>query len=218
MLPFSHCNHHLPRSVGARHEMEGKAGNLPATRYIVDADVRSSRSFFGINLRFDAKICRIDLTSSEAMGSMNTPESFPLLTTLPPSSTISTLPPFTVSIPRGFLPLSDPPTKLPASFAALSSLLARMPMVTIEGKLGLLASFTFGETVLRELPDLTENVDEVKKDLRMVCALYRDYSFVASAYLLEPCHERWVRSEGYGLGRQRLPACIARPLAKVAEM
>jgi len=93
-----------------------------------------------------------------------------------------------------------------------------MPMVTIEGKPGLLASFTFGETVLRELPDLTENVDEVKKDLRMVCALYRDYSFVASAYLLEPCHERWVRGEGYGLGRQRLPACIARPLAKVAEM
>ncbi len=93
-----------------------------------------------------------------------------------------------------------------------------MPMVTAEGKLGLLASFTFGETVLRELPDLTEKVDDVKKDLRVVCALYRDYSFVASAYLLEPCHERWERGEGYGLGRQRLPACIARPLAKVAEM
>ena len=91
-------------------------------------------------------------------------------------------------------------------------------MVTADGKPGLLASFAFGETLLRELPDLTDKVDEVKKDLRIVCALYRDYSFAASAYLLEPCHERWVKGEGYGLGRQRLPACIARPLAKVAEM
>jgi len=151
------------------------------------------------------------------MGSTKAAKNF-LFTTRPAPSTLSSLPPFTVSLARGFLPLSDPPTQLPEAFAALASLLARMPMVTAEGKLGLLASFTFGETVLRELPDLTEKVDDVKKDLRVVCALYRDYSFVASAYLLEPCHERWERGEGYGLGRQRLPACIARPLAKVAEM
>ena len=91
-------------------------------------------------------------------------------------------------------------------------------MVTADGTPGLLACFTFGETLLNELPDLTDQVNEVKEDLRMVCALYRDYSFVASAYLLEPCHERWVKGEGYGLGRQRLPACVARPLAKVADM
>ena len=90
--------------------------------------------------------------------------------------------------------------------------------MTADGAPGLLASFTFGATLLNELPDLTDKVDEVKEDSRMVCALYRDYSFVASAYLLEPCHERWINGEGYGLGRQRLPACVARPLARVAEM
>jgi indoleamine 2,3-dioxygenase len=72
--------------------------------------------------------------------------------------------------------------------------------------------------VLSELPDLTDAIEEVKDDLRIVGALYRDYCFLASAYLLEPCHERHVKGEGYGLGRQRLPACLARPLGRVAGM
>ena len=93
-----------------------------------------------------------------------------------------------------------------------------MPIRTISGAPGLLATFTFGETLLKELPDLTGAVEEYKDDAAIMCALYRDYSFLASAYLLEPCHERHVRGEGYGLGRQRLPACVAKVLAKVAEM
>lgn len=93
-----------------------------------------------------------------------------------------------------------------------------MPIRTLSGTPGLLATFTFGETLLKELPDLTGAVEEYKDDATIMCALYRDYSFLASAYLLEPCHERHVRGEGYGLGRQRLPACVAKVLAKVAEM
>ena len=49
-------------------------------------------------------------------------------------------------------------------------------------------------------------------------ALYRDYSFLASAYLLEPCHLRFVKGEPYGLGRDVLPANIARPIAKCAAL
>lgn len=93
-----------------------------------------------------------------------------------------------------------------------------MPIRTLAGDPGLLATFNLGETLLRELPDLTDEVDTVKDDLRIVGAMYRDYCFLASAYLLEPCHERHMKGEGYGLGRQRLPAVLARPLAKVAEM
>ena len=93
-----------------------------------------------------------------------------------------------------------------------------MPIRTAANGPGLLATFNLGETVLRELPDLTDEVDKVKDDLRTVGALYRDYCFLASAYLLEPCHERHMRGEEYGLGRQRLPAVLARPLARVAEM
>jgi indoleamine 2,3-dioxygenase len=48
--------------------------------------------------------------------------------------------------------------------------------------------------------------------------LYRDYSFVASAYLLEPCHHRFIKGEGYGLGRQTLPAIISRPISRCAEL
>lgn len=49
-------------------------------------------------------------------------------------------------------------------------------------------------------------------------ALYRDYSFLASAYLLEPCHERFVRGEGYGLARDRLPRSISLPIARCADL
>ena len=146
------------------------------------------------------------------------PPTFPIHTSLPSPSQPPGQSPFTVSLSRGFLPLSDPPTTLPSLFSPVSSLLERMPIRTATGTPGLLATFTFGETLLKELPDLTEAVEEYKNDANVMCALYRDYSFLASAYLLEPCHERFVKGEGYGLGRQRLPACVARVLAKVAEM
>ena len=153
------------------------------------------------------------------MGSRATPPTFPVLSTIPSSDKdLAALPPFTVSIPNGFLPLSPPTTTLPASFSAFTSLLERMPIRTLSKKPGLLATFTLGEAVLRELPDLTDEVDKVKGDLRVMGGLYRDYCFLASAYLLEPCHEKHVSGEGYGLGRQRLPAVLARPLARVAEM
>lgn len=86
---------------------------------------------------------------------------------------------------------------------------------------GLLATFSFGATLLRELPDLSDAIEEpeIRNDKRVLGALYRDYSFLASAYLLEPCHERRMSGEeGYGLGRQRLPAVLAKPLAKVAAL
>ena len=148
--------------------------------------------------------------------------------------------PFTVSFHNGFLPLSPPPTTLPPAFRALDSLLRRAPMKTADGKQGLLASFAFGKAVEDELPDLTDEIHKVKDDLRVVTALYRDYCFLASAYLLEPCHqkfyekdqERRVLREGgtpkekakkhgageYGLARSKLPAKLAVPLALVANM
>lgn len=153
------------------------------------------------------------------MGSLDThppPTSFSVLTDPLPSDT--SMPPFMVSTTRGFLPRADPMTSLPAEFAAVDSLLARMPIVTGTGAPGLLATFGFGAAVLAELPDLTEHVDTYAARLCVVNALYRDYSFLASAYLLEPCHERSVRGEAYGLGRDVLPRQIARPIVKCAEM
>lgn len=93
-----------------------------------------------------------------------------------------------------------------------------MPVKTLSGEPGLLAESKLGDVVDNEFPDLTEAMDLYQDNLPLMNALYRDYSFLASAYLLEPCHERFVRGEEYGLGRQTLPKQIAHPIARCAKM
>lgn len=149
------------------------------------------------------------------MGSLD-PTPFHVLDDTCPDDT--SLPAFMVSTTRGFLPRMNPVVELPAEFDALELILQRMPVKTAEGHAGLLAKGTLGETVQQELPDLTEAMAGYAHDLPLMNALYRDYSFLASAYLLEPCHERFVRGEEYGLGRGTLPRQIARPIARCAEM
>lgn len=141
---------------------------------------------------------------------------FPVMSDTRPDD--HSLPAFMVSTTRGFLPRQEPIVELPKEFAPLESLLQRMPIKTLSGEPGLLANFTFGDTLLKELPDLTPEVEKYSHDLVVMNALYRDYAFLASAYLFEPCHERHVRGEEYGLGRQSLPRCIALPIVKVAEI
>jgi indoleamine 2,3-dioxygenase len=141
---------------------------------------------------------------------------FPILEDTRPGD--HTLAAFMVSTTRGFLPRQEPVVELPKEFEVLESLLQRMPIKTLSGDPGLLANFTFGNTVLKELPDLSAEIETYRDDLVVMNALYRDYSFMASAYLFEPCHERHMRGEEYGLGRQSLPRCIALPIVKVAEM
>lgn len=123
-----------------------------------------------------------------------------------------------VSTGRGFLPRQEPLVKLPPEFDAVESLLQRMPVRTLTGEPGLLAKFTFGDTVDKELPDLSAEVEQYRLDLIVMNALYRDYSFLASAYLLEPCHERYLKGEPYGLARQTLQKNIALPIVRIAEM
>jgi indoleamine 2,3-dioxygenase len=123
-----------------------------------------------------------------------------------------------VSTSRGFLPRTDPVVSLPKEFEALESILTNMPIKTAAGEPGLLANGTLGDAVLHDLPDLSNEIEKYKCDLPLMNALYRDYSFLASAYLLEPCHLSFTKGEGYGLGRQTLPKNIALPIAKVAAM
>ncbi|KAK8014193.1 hypothetical protein PG990_007489 [Apiospora arundinis] len=149
------------------------------------------------------------------MGSLSSPP-FSVLTDAQPDNT--SLPAFMVSTTRGFLPRMEPVVELPPAFSAVESLLNRMPVKTLSGAPGLLAEGKFGDAVLAELPDLTDAVECYKDDLVLQNALYRDYSFMASAYLLEPCHMRFLKGEGYGLARDRLPAVLARPIARSAEL
>ncbi|KAK4190668.1 hypothetical protein QBC35DRAFT_62917 [Podospora australis] len=151
------------------------------------------------------------------MGSHHEPISpFTVLADAKPDD--SSLPAFMVSTTRGFLPRADPIVTLPSEFDPLESILQCMPVKTSFCEPGLLASGKLGETVDAELPDLTPHIDKYAHDLPLMNALYRDYSFLASAYLLEPCHMRFVKGEEYGLGRDVLPANIARPIYRCAKL
>ncbi|PQE06933.1 Indoleamine 2,3-dioxygenase protein [Rutstroemia sp. NJR-2017a WRK4] len=150
------------------------------------------------------------------MGSLGPLPPFDVLRDTKPED--NSLPAFMVSTTRGFLPRAEPIITLPQEFDVLESILQRMPIKTLDGMPGLLATFTLGETVLKELPDLTSAINKYKDNLPLMNALYRDYSFLASAYLLEPCHERFVKGEPYGLGRQTLPSVISLPISRCAEL
>ncbi|CAO3671600.1 unnamed protein product [Rhizopus stolonifer] len=121
---------------------------------------------------------------------------------------------FLVGEKNGFLPRQDPLAELPKEFGKLESLLQRMPVQLMNGSPGLLASGQFGDAVRDELP--IYNVDSVT-DQRLLSALFRDYTFAASAYLLEPCDILYRSRNNYGLGRKVLPANIAIPLTKVSQ-
>ena len=136
------------------------------------------------------------------------------------------LDPFTVTTSTGFMPLRTPLVNLPSAFASLQALVEEMPVQKIDGSPGLLATYQLGPTVDQgdTLPDLTSYVDDLmaadgRPDLWIVTAVFREYAFLASAYLLEPCWERSNQGlEGLGLGRQVLPKSIAGPLVKTAKM
>lgn len=150
------------------------------------------------------------------MGDHGTTPSFDVLRDTRPED--NSIPAFMVSTTRGFLPRTEPVVTLPAEFDALESILNRMPIQTADGTPGLLAHGKLGETVLIELPDLTDAVNKYADNLPLQNALYRDYAFLASAYLLEPCHARHIlKANDYGLGRQSLPTMISRPIFQCAE-
>jgi indoleamine 2,3-dioxygenase len=150
------------------------------------------------------------------MSSIPSSSPFPVLNDTRPDDI--SLSPFVVSTTRGFLPRDEPLISLPSDFAALESLLRRMPIKTLDGSPGLLATGSFGDAVHNELPDLSDAVKRHAYDQVLMTALYRDYSFVASAYLLEPCHEHFIRDGTYGLARNKLPSNVAIPLNTVAQM
>jgi len=135
--------------------------------------------------------------------------------------------PFEITGQTGFLPHHLPLRRLPPVFDALSDILEEMPVQKEDGEPGLLATHQLGPLIdSGKLPDLTHEIDKLSidgtdsLDMAAITAAFRDYSFLASAYLLEPCWETYNMSKdgGYGLGRQVLPSCIAGPLVKCAKM
>ncbi|KAJ1957668.1 hypothetical protein EC988_000714 [Linderina pennispora] len=121
---------------------------------------------------------------------------------------------FTVTPSHGFLPRHDPLAVLPSYFDKLSELLHEMPLYKGDGTYGLLHSGRFGSRIETELPLYDVNFIF---DRRILSALFRDYTFLASAYLLEPCDIQFRLARNHGLARRILPMNIARPLEVIAQ-
>ncbi|CAI7654868.1 unnamed protein product [Penicillium pancosmium] len=142
-----------------------------------------------------------------------------------PSTLSQSLDPFTITTSTGFLPYATAPTTLPEAFKDLASLVERAPVVMLDGKPGLLATYELGPAVESELTDLTDEVEKLRLadgsyDKFTIAAIFRDYTFVASSYLLEPCWENWNKlpDQSYGLGRDILPKSVARPMYRCAQI
>lgn len=132
-----------------------------------------------------------------------------------------TTPIFSITRERGFLPREDPISTFPPVFGAIGSLLERMTIRQPDGSPGLLAKGQFGDAVNAELGKLDLD-KEVKKvvdagDQNLISALFRDYSFLTSAYLLEPVDLAFRATGKYVPGRAVLPCELAKPMMLLAN-
>jgi indoleamine 2,3-dioxygenase len=130
-----------------------------------------------------------------------------------PTKITSSLPVFTVTPSNGFLPTQDPIVNLPAKYDHLNEILDTMSLIKPDGSKGSLALGQFGKAV-ESLPlyDLSKITDQ-----RLLMALFRDYTFATSAYLLEPCDIMNKTKGTYGRGREILPKQLAIPLQIISD-
>lgn len=115
---------------------------------------------------------------------------------------------------NGFFPSSPPLRKLPTMFNPLTSISARLSMVLKDGSPGLMGMEDLGRTIDEELPiiDVSKITDPV-----LLTALFREYAFTASSYLLEPAHHTLLRTGDYGVARPVLPSSLAIPLEELGK-
>lgn len=124
---------------------------------------------------------------------------------------------FHVSPSHGFLPIRDPLVKLPEKFAELQKLTDDLAIhIVYEGEGGILSRPNEIEGRVDALKDYSEEV-RAETDMFILQALYRAYTFVASAYTLESAHQEVVKSGNYGKARRFIPAQVAMPLVIVSE-
>lgn len=121
---------------------------------------------------------------------------------------------FSVGQDNGFFPTSNPLTRLPTLFDPLSNITKKISMHLPDGSPGLLGLKDLGRTVDEELPliDVSRIEDPV-----LLTTLFREYSFTASSYLLEPAHHHLLDTGKYGVARSVLPSQLAVPLEHLGK-
>jgi indoleamine 2,3-dioxygenase len=123
---------------------------------------------------------------------------------------------FQVSSKNGFLPMSDPLKVLPSKYQPLQDILNEMPVKKKDGSPGLLSVKNAIVDKVLSLPNLNDLVKD-EQDMPTLCALYRGYTFLTSAYLLESAYHEFKETGNYGKARRVLPSNVAIPLWTVSQ-
>ena len=123
---------------------------------------------------------------------------------------------FNVSANHGFLPIKSPLVTLPKTYEDVQAVLDSMPVVLNDNENGYLHTENGIVAPTLAIKNHLANVEN-EQDIFVLQALFRSYSFLASAYLLEPSFQQFRKDGKYGKARNVLPANIAQPFCKVAE-
>jgi indoleamine 2,3-dioxygenase len=123
---------------------------------------------------------------------------------------------FNVGPTNGFLPQHLPLKVLPSTYAVLQDILDKMPVQLNENEFGYLH---YPNKIVEAVDLLPNYIDAVRleNDVQVLQALFRGYSFLASAYTLEPSFQHYRETGHYGKARTILPMQIAQPFVAVAE-
>lgn len=123
---------------------------------------------------------------------------------------------FNVGPVNGFLPQHLPLKVLPDTYAVLQDILDKMPVQLSATEYGYLHYPNKIEEAVGLLPNYVDAV-KAENDVRVLQALFRGYSFLASAYTLESSFQHYRTTGHYGKARNVLPIQIAQPFVAVSE-
>lgn len=123
---------------------------------------------------------------------------------------------FNVGPVHGFLPQHLPLKKLPPVYAVLQDILDKMPVQLSDTEYGYLHYPNKIEEAVAVLPNYVDEVNR-ENDVCVLQALFRGYSFLASAFTLESSFQHYRSTGHYGKARNILPIQIAQPFVAVAE-
>ena len=123
---------------------------------------------------------------------------------------------FNVGPVNGFLPQHLPLKMLPDTYAVLQDILDKMPVQLNATDFGYLHFPNKIEEAVSVLPNYVDAVN-AETDVRILQALFRGYSFLASAYTLESSFQHYRETGNYGKARNVLPIQIAQPFVAVAD-
>ena len=114
---------------------------------------------------------------------------------------------FSIDNSHGFLPIKAPLKVLPETYNKIQEIIDTLPQLIYKGE--------ELEQLVISLPNYLEQVKE-EQDIFIIQALYRAYTFITSAYLLQPAFAN-QNEDKYGKGRTTLPSNITQSLEWVSS-